>query len=148
MKDAYKKYLIKNWLSWRLYLHTDQRYLGRAYAWLAREGELQDFSELTTQELLELRQVCRTYRAALAALWSPGLMNYAWLGNFLHEHGGHGHLHIVPRYAQPVEFIGRSFSDNNWGKNYAPYIKFPLPDEELFVIRDTVRNALQKVSFV
>lgn len=142
-RDRYELYAIKTYAYWRLFLHTDQRYLGRAYAWLLREGEMQDYSELTTQELLECRQLCRDHRAALARLWRPGLMNYAWLGNFIHEHGGHGHLHLVPRYPHPVECAGLTFVDENWGKNYSPYNKFPLPDEKLLLIRDCLRSALR-----
>ena len=139
----YEPYVLKGYQYGTLVLHTDQRYLGRAYWWLSRKGTMQRFSNLWAGELVELQLVLQRYELALEQLWSPHHMNYAWLGNFFHKHEGHGHMHIIPRYHEPREFVGVQFVDENWGLNYTPYKGFPLPDEKLFLICDALRDTLQ-----
>lgn len=140
----YEKWRIREYPHWVLYLHTNQYYLGRAYAWLKRPGEMQDFADLTFDELFELRtSVLLEYKAALVRLWQPGLMNYAWLGNHMHIHKGHGHMHIIPRYEVPRNFAGHEFHDARWGENYAPSPKLELPGETLLLIRDALRRHLR-----
>lgn len=130
------KYLpsvLMEYKHWTLLLHERQRYLGRAVIWLARPGGMQKFSDLTHDELLELQIICRRYEYALDKIgWKPDHMNYMMLGNFFHEHAGHGHMHIVPRYAPritPLTFNGVLFSDDKWGKNCTPETPFVLAPE-------------------
>lgn len=133
-KARYLPFVLKEYRYWTLLLHERQRYLGRAVAWLARPGEMQKFSGLSQRELLELRQITPQYEAALGNMgWSPDHMNYAMLGNFFHEHGGHGHLHIIPRYRPghtPI-FMGTTFVDDRWGKNYTPETPMNVSGEVL-----------------
>lgn len=145
MQNAkYEKFKIKEYPHWILCLHDNQYYLGRAYAWLKRPGEMQDFADLTVRELRELHgSVLPEYKAALASLWKPNLMNYAWLGNHMHIHKGHGHMHIIPRYAYKKAVGDREFRDKRWGKNYAPSPKLKLSEETLILIRDALRNEIR-----
>lgn len=122
-EPKYRPFILKEYPYWTLLLNEKQRYLGRAVAWLARKGEMQKFSGLSQRELLELQRITKAYEAALDAMgWKPDHMNYTMLGNFFHEHAGHGHLHIIPRYRpehRPV-FMGVTFHDDRWGQNYTP----------------------------
>ncbi len=68
------------------------------------------------------------------------------LGNFFHEHGGHGHLHIVPRYAphaKPLVFMNMVFEDDRWGKNYTPETPMEIPRDVLAGIITTLKDALE-----
>ena len=136
--------VLAEYVSWRLYLHTDQCYLGRAYLWysgsLKKHKDNHDFSDLNFVERTEMQSVLERYRRALNALWQPDLVNYCWLGNEVSLHRGHGHLHIVPRYAAPRAFGGVEFLDKNWGKNYTPHPKPEYPRELIL----SIRNALKK----
>ena len=85
-------------------------------------------------------QGIKGYKTVLKCLWNPDLMNYAWLGNHIHLHNGHGHLHIIPRYKRLVLLGRRKFLDKRWGKNYAPRPKLELPRKTLFLIRDKLRK--------
>lgn len=135
--------VLKEFPLWTLYLHSNQYYLGRAYAWLTREGVMQRLSQLTAAERLELfTAVMPTYETALEYLWRPDHINYAWLGNEIHVHQGHGHMHIIPRYEKPVRFGRVRFVDEQWGKHYKPYPQQNFSDEFLSTIRDTIRAAL------
>jgi len=66
-----------------------------------------------------------------------------WLGNNFHEHKGHGHLHLVPRYQNSREFSGMTFTDENWGRNCFPHTDLFPPKEILVGIRDALREELQ-----
>lgn len=134
--------IIKEYQYWTLSIHDDQRYLGRAYVWLVREGGMQRFSEITDEEMAELRVVMREYEAALGELWQPDFMNYMWLANLFHAHGGHGHMHFVPRYEKPRTFKGTEFVDDRWGKNCTPSTPFEISEEKLFEIRDALKGAI------
>lgn len=142
--DKYEKFKIREYPCWTLYLHSNQYYIGRCYAWLKREGEMQRFSSITSEELFELHDsVMPGYEAAVNRLWKPGFINNAWLCNEFHTHGGHGHMHLIPRYKHPVRFFKHEFRDNQWGHNYAPYPKLKLPKKMLLRIRDALRNEIR-----
>jgi len=140
LDEPYVKWTIKEYKYWTLLLNDDQRYLGRAYVWLVREGGMQRFSEITDEEMNELRIVMREYEAALQELWKPDFMNYAWLANLIAEHGGHGHLHLVPRYKESRTFAGVEFIDGRWGKNFSPSEEFKPSEEILIQLRDVLRE--------
>jgi diadenosine tetraphosphate (Ap4A) HIT family hydrolase len=128
----YTKWIIKEYKYWTLLLNDDQRYLGRAYVWLVREGGMQRFSEVSDDEYSELRIVMYEYEQVLKELWNPDFMNYAWLANLISEHGGHGHLHLTPRYKDTRAFASIKFTDGRWGKNFSPSEEFK-PSEEILV---------------
>lgn len=142
--EEYIPQIIKEYRYWTLSINADQRYLGRAYAWLVREGTMQRFSEITEEEMAELRIVMREYETVLADLWQPDFMNYAWLANLFKEHGGHGHMHLVPRYEKPRTFEGIEFVDGRWGANFSPSIPFPVAEEVLWKIRDALKEKLKE----
>jgi|GEM_PF-2094859 len=109
---------------WTLYLHANQHYLGRAYAWLRREGKV-DFLDLTPAEHSELFNIVlprlvHAYERVFCldkSSTGPDLLNYQWLCNEL-SHGHHGHLHVTPRFRDQRSLGGYSFSDSHFG--YAP----------------------------
>ena len=136
-------WVLKEYRYFVLLLSDNQRYLGRALAWLTRPGEMQRFSKITEEELKELQKITVAYEEATEKLWQPDHMNYLWLGNNFHEHKGHGHLHLVPRYQNSREFSGMTFTDENWGRNCFPHTDLFPPKETLVGIRDALREELQ-----
>jgi diadenosine tetraphosphate (Ap4A) HIT family hydrolase len=113
--------LLRRFRFWRLYLHQKQYYLGRSYAWLVRDGAMQDITDVRAEEWRELFYgILPLYQRVLRSLWEPGLFNYKWLGNEIESHHGHGHMHIVPRYQKSFEHNGRWWHDERWGKNPDP----------------------------
>lgn len=143
--SQYRPYVLKEYEYWTLLLNENQRYLGRAVAWLARAGEMQKFSGLWAGELVELQHIAQEYEAALEQLgWKPDHMNYAMLGNDFHLHAGHGHMHFFPRYKEPREFMHVTFVDDRWGKNYAPATPFELHKEVLASIVAVLQDELER----
>ena len=146
MADSeFERLKLKGYLHWTLYLNANQSYLGSAYAWLNRPGEMQRLSQLMWFEMDELfEHVLPQYEKALERFSGPDHVNYAWLGNNFEQHGGHGHMHLVPRYETERRFVGLAFFDVRWGKNYAPRSEWQGSEEVLLKIRDGLRCELSR----
>ncbi len=112
----YTKYIIKDFIYWRVYLHMSQIYLGRCYIALKRDGNLDPYTDTTEAERTELQSIIVKIQQALIKLYQPDMFNYANLRNVWH----HCHWHIIPRYKEQRVMNGQRFVDENWGKNYAP----------------------------
>lgn len=146
-KAQYQPFVLKEYRYWTLLLNERQRYLGRAVLWLARPGEMQRFSALSQRELIESQHITREYEVVLNKMgWNPDHMNYAMLGNYFHEHAGHGHLHIIPRYApraSPPVFMGVTFEDDRWGKNCSPETPTNISPEVLAGLVAALKEKLE-----
>lgn len=132
----YESLKIKEYQHWTLFLHSNQYYLGRMYAW-AKRNNLVDLMEMNAQEKSDLFLVGNEMKQALTSLFKPDMMNYAALGNI----SNHLHMHFIPRYKSEREFEGIRFKDERWGKNYAPY-DYGFKISELGLIK--IRNAIKE----
>ncbi len=143
----YQPFILKEYHYWTLLLNEQQRYLGRAVLWLARPGGMQRLSGLSSNELAEMRSICETYERILDQVrFCPDHMNYAMLGNYIHEHAGHGHVHIIPRYMvreNPPMFMGVTFEDDRWGKNCWPETPRPVAREVIDGLVALLREKLK-----
>ena len=142
----YEWSILKEYKYWTLLLHEKPSpFLGKAVVWLAREGDMQRYSELTLDELKELQIVLKEYEAALERLWKPDHMNSMWLGNLFHEHGGHGHMHVFPRYKTSREFDGVEFVDKRYGQFHKPYEEPTFSREQMEKVRDVIQRELKNI---
>jgi len=122
---------------WTLALHSNQSYLGRAVCYLNTYKE--QIIDLTPDEQGELFEIMKRYQTALSKLWQPDWWNYAQQGNVV----SHLHLHFVPRYNTPRTFEGMTFTDERWGKNYAPAPALPENKELNEKVRLAILGALE-----
>ena len=142
----YEQLKIKEYNHFGLFVHENQSYLGRSVAWLLRAGGMQRLSGLSDEEQQELFSVViPEYEKVIEKLWKPDHMNYAWLGNHFHEHAGHGHMHLIPRYKTKRDFYGITFVDDRWGKNYAPCSILNPPETILFKIKESIQAELKSL---
>lgn len=142
--EYYEQFVVKKYEHWTLLVNQYQTYLGKAVVWLTREGEMQRLSSLTDEERKELwEKVLPEYEAAIEKLFKPDHMNYAWLGNWFHIHKGHGHMHLIPRYASVREFAGRTFIDEKWGNHYITSNDQSLTIELARAVRDALREHIR-----
>ena len=137
--DPYDWTIIHNYGLWSLRVNTKQgNNIGRAIVWLHRSGNMRSITLLTKAERDELwDKIVPKYEAVMETLFHPDRFNYSWLGNLTDEHGGHGHLHCIPRYSAPIKFEGVEFIDPTYGKMYTS----PNGGSELDLIikiRDTI----------
>lgn len=135
MTEDFSKFLIKNYTYWGVYIHHNQGYLGRCVIWCNRE-DAQDLTDATYEEREELFQILTTLKKATEDCFNPDWLNYAFLGN----ETAHLHGHFIPRYAEPREFIGVTFTDKLYGHNYKTDHSFVTPEN----VRDAVKEVLQK----
>ena len=99
---------------WTLVLNENQATLGRVFFALNRHET--DIANLTDAEVLSLWAFVRETKAALLALFAPDHFNFMFLMNLT----PHVHFHIFPRYANPREFHGQTFTDSRYGDHYDP----------------------------
>ncbi len=144
--QEYQWSILKEYEYWTLLLYEKPTpFLGRAVVWLARDGDMQRYSELTIAELTELKQVILEYETVLANLWKPDHMNYMWLGNFFHEHAGHGHMHLFPRYKEPREFDGVDFIDTRYGAFHFPYENPQFSRKQMEKVCDVIKEQFKNI---
>lgn len=140
MSEAdYRQFIVKEYRYWRVYVHENQSYLGRVYIWLKRDEDIDFFLETTKEERTEFDEIAKALAEALKQLFQPDRLNWAALSNT----ANHCHVHLIPRYKTPRQFAGIEFTDENWGKNYAPSPQnTDVSPETLETIRQALADAL------
>jgi diadenosine tetraphosphate (Ap4A) HIT family hydrolase len=119
--------VLKKYTHWTTVLHKNQYYLGRCYIVSHRQG-LVDLMDLTPEERDELfTQAGPELKSALEDLFTPGLFNWASLGNIVRQ----CHVHCIPRYESERTFMGDTFVDAEWGRLYNPDGRHPLTEAQL-----------------
>src|SRR5512133_2452242 len=136
--DASKNFL-KEYKYWTVSLHGIQDYLGRSVIWCKRE-DATDLVDATKEEQEELFKILHEARQAVTNVFKPDWFNYSFLGNAVpHLHG-----HLVPRYSEPRQFMGVTFKDERWGKNWLLDPNFVVPEAVMDEIRSLLKNELAK----
>jgi diadenosine tetraphosphate (Ap4A) HIT family hydrolase len=134
MADDFERLKIKEYAYWRLFLFSNQSYLGRTYLQLKRQDDV-DFSELDPAEREEFFAITRKLKSALHELYQPARINYGMLGNKDHDL----HIHIIPRYDSDREIEGIVFSDKNKGTAPWPYDRaFTIHEEMMQRIKNEI----------
>lgn len=107
---------IKKYDYWDLQLFVDdQYYIGRSVIVL-RNRHITNISDINSAEREELfDEVLPDINNSLDSTFSPDLYNYSSLGNDCR----HLHIHVIPRYENPVEFNGSTFKDEFWDQTYS-----------------------------
>lgn len=118
-----KEILLWETNCWRIILHSDQKYLGRAVIVLKRDpcGSL---SGLLPAEWLDLSEnVIPPYESAIKKALGAELFNWSCLMNLAYQNtppDPHVHWHVKPRYRHPIEIGGVAFVDEKFGHHYEP----------------------------
>lgn len=137
MKKDYSHLLIKEYKYWLINIHENQGYLGRCVIWCKREDAL-DLADATQEEKEELFIVLKKLKKSSQNCFNPDWFNYAFLGNEVK----HLHMHFIPRYSKPKQFMGINFEDKLYGHNYKTDYNFMIPKELLIKIASLLRNDL------
>lgn len=98
----------------------DQTYLGRSLVVLKRECD--DLAKITTEELLDFRNVVKKYQNALIKSFGATMFNWSCLMNNAYQNtppDPQVHWHIRPRYSKTIEFENESYEDKVFGHHYA-----------------------------
>lgn len=130
---------------WTVGVIPDQPYLGRALiTLLTHKGSL---PELTDEEWAEFISIVRQLEPAYEKAFGAKPLN---IGNFM-NHGyrddpPHPHIHwqIFPRYKEPVQLAGLTFTDDRYGNFYDDDARRPVDDIVVKEIVARLRDALSK----
>ena len=122
---------------WTLVLNHSQRFLGACFWALNRH--IETITELTPEEWAALHPQLIRVTDVLKQHFQPDHFNYV----FLQNQDRHVHMHILPRYASPRDFVGITFDDPDYPSHYTvPGPSRLLPPEQLDVIARTLRDTL------
>ena len=133
----YEQYLIKEYNHWKVYLHTNQYYLGRVYIWAKNENAI-DLMQINEIERNELFAIGNEINNALKKLFNYDLMSYIVQG----QQTKHLHVHFIPRYSNARVFEGIKFTDEQWGKSYSANNNFDIPEEVKLKLVDEIKKAI------
>jgi diadenosine tetraphosphate (Ap4A) HIT family hydrolase len=122
---------------WILILNHSQRFLG-ACIWVLKR-HIESISELSPEEWADLHPQLSRTRQALIEQFQPDHFNYA----FLQNQDRHVHMHILPRYATPRDYLGIHFNDPDYPSHYTvPAPSRFLKSEQYQVIVTTIQSSL------
>ena len=137
LSEEDKRFQVFESTLWSVFLSDEQDYIGRCILVLKRHcGSL---SELTYDEWEELRMLICKVEACLKTVLGAALCNWSCLMNSFYkesEPNPHLHIHVRPRYDEPVMVNGHSYVDSEFGHHYALNKSGVLPaedKEEVFV---------------
>jgi diadenosine tetraphosphate (Ap4A) HIT family hydrolase len=133
MPERLRPYVVLDNTYWTLILNDNQATLGRVFFYLKRAET--DVAALTPDERESLWAFLAETKQALTTLFAPDHFNYMFLMNL----DAHVHMHVYPRYAQPREFAGQTFTDDHFGGHYDPQQNRPIDA----VTRDSLLAALR-----
>ena len=102
---------------WHIEIHLNQCHLGRCV--IVLNTHFENFTDLSDEQVSELWVFIKKIEKTIKKSFNCDLVNYTVLGNI----DKHLHVHVVPRYSSPKTFSGVTFTDERFGKNYAPYDK-------------------------
>lgn len=107
----YSAGVVKEYTHWVHEVSFRQHTLGSCILFAKRSVE--KISDLNDEELLELKHVMRELEQAFTNIeaFQPNRVNYLQLGNAVHQL----HFHVIPRYAQPREFLAKDWIDSTFG---------------------------------
>lgn len=138
MSDEYAQNIVVQYNYWKVYVHSNQTYLGHCIIWCDREGAV-DLVDMTPEEQEELFQILPKIKRAIDEAFSPDRMNYAFLGNELR----HLHGHVTPRYLSEQTFQGMIFKDKLPERNWSLDRSFVTPPEVLQAVKRRLQKYLQ-----
>lgn len=112
-ENKYISTVVKEYKNWILEVSCKQHTLGSLILFLKRETDPISLSQLSNEELLELRSITNEIEKAFAQsnLFKPNQINYLQLGNNLKWL----HIHCVPRYAEKRIFENEEWIDTTFG---------------------------------
>lgn len=125
IKFEVNRFLIKEYKYWFWCLRKEQSTLGSCI--LFPKNEYLSLSELTENDLLELKAIISEIENRLFRLFKYSKINYLTLMMV----DPIVHTHIIPRYEKPVKYKGEYYRDN----------KFPnIPDLKIDLVEDSEKE--------
>ena len=116
---------------WTVYLADEQDYVGRCI--LVCNRHCGSMSDLNLSEWIELKAIIDKFEQCYKVLLGVELCNWSCLMNSFYKEedsNPHLHIHVRPRYKEPLSINGHLYADNEYGHHYA------LQKENSVVVED------------
>lgn len=143
LKEKDRKWLLFETASWSIYLSDIQDYIGRCILVLNRHCE--SLSELTISEWMELKDIIDRLEHCYTSILGADLCNWSCLMNDFYkkaEPNPHVHIHVRPRYKQPVIINNKAYVDTEYGHHYALNKTVQLGDEDRVMLYELMKRSL------
>ena len=127
---------------WVATLRQDQEYLGTAFVTARRHVE--SLPELTQDEEHNFIEVRNQLITAQQKAFGAKVVNVSCLMNLAFDARGvgnpHVHYHLKPRYAEPVEYAGETFIDEQFGRYITEKHPHAVDQRTLLLIKEALQR--------
>ena len=120
LSEEDKRFQVYESTFWSVFLSDEQDYIGRCILVLKRHRG--SMTELTDGEWEDLRNLICKVEICLKTVLGATLCNWSCLMNSFYketEPNPHLHMHVRPRYDEPVMVNGNTYIDSEFGHHYA-----------------------------
>lgn len=140
-KTEWSKLHIAKYKDWTISLCGDQHIIGWLSIFPPTPIE-NSIAHLSDKEILEFKEIGLLCEDILKKAFKANWFNYSQAGNVTKRI----HIHIIPRYKNPVKFNNMSFKDEGWGGSikYLPYEDLPKK-ETVFEIVNYLKSLLKQL---
>lgn len=136
------EWLLYKSLYWSVYLADMQDYVGRCILVLNRHcGSI---SELDVSEWLDLKDIIDRLEYIYKEVLGAELCNWSCLMNNFYkelEPKPHLHLHVRPRYKNPIAINGHLYVDEEFAHHYALKKEVSLLDDDKSILYAQMKNS-------
>lgn len=143
LSEEDRRYLLIDSAYWLVFLADEQDYIGRCILVLKRHcGSM---AELTEDEWKELFLLIGKLETCVKSAFGADLCNWSCLMNSFYrepEPCPHLHIHVRPRYRNPVVINGNTYADDSFGHHYATKKFGHISTEDMQAIFDRMKNRL------
>ena len=132
LTEKEKRWLLSDTEYWTIYLADEQDYIGRCIIILKRHCK--SLPELQMPEWIEFKQIVDMLENCFKAVLGAELCNWSCLMNSFYKRdipNPHFHVHVRPRYKNPVVLNGHIYTDAEYGHHYRLSKNAHLPEEDM-----------------
>ncbi|MBP5253885.1 MAG: HIT family protein [Lachnospiraceae bacterium] len=132
LSEEDREYLLCDSGCWSVFLADEQDYIGRCV--LVLDRHCGSMAELTDDEWQDLLNLVRKLEMCLKTVFGADLCNWSCLMNSFFkdpEPCPHLHIHVRPRYRNPVVINGNTYADDAFGHHYTHDKGGRIPEEDM-----------------
>ncbi len=119
LSEKDKKYMLFQTEYWQVFLADKQDYIGRCI--LVCKRHVGALSDLNDEEWFDYKQAVNKLEKAIFDAFGATMYNWSCLMNDFYKSdipNPHLHIHLRPRYRNPVLINGKVFIDEEFGHHY------------------------------
>lgn len=113
------KYMLYQTEYWKIFLADKQDYIGRCI--LVCKRHIGPLSDLSDEEWIDLKRVVSKLEKSISIAFGATMFNWSCLMNDFYKSdtpNPHLHIHLRPRYKNPVNINGKYFYDDEFAHHY------------------------------